>query len=103
MVDRREGPVRPADFAAGQPQPVERLRRGDLVDQVQVDVEERLARFFVRTRWASQIFSNSVFGLYYNPFLSTRSPSSTLRLALTARMYAIALASNTSVETPRPV
>ena len=45
VIHRRERPVRPAHAAAGQAQPLERLRRGDLVDQVQVDVEQRrLAR-----------------------------------------------------------
>ena len=35
-----EREVRTPHGAAGEPQPVERLRRGDLVDQVEIDVEE---------------------------------------------------------------
>jgi hypothetical protein len=41
VVHRRDREVGPPDAAAGQPQPVEGLRRGDLVDQVEVDVQER--------------------------------------------------------------
>ena len=41
VVDRGERQVGPADPAPGQPQAVERLRAGHLVDQVPVDVEER--------------------------------------------------------------
>src|SRR6185436_14850372 len=33
--------IGPADAAAGEPKPVERLRRGHLVDEVQVDEEQR--------------------------------------------------------------
>ena len=40
VVGRGQGLVGAADPAAGQPQPVEGLRRGDLVDQVEVDVDE---------------------------------------------------------------
>ena len=44
VVLGRQGQVRPAHRAAGQPQPVERLRTGDLVHEVQIDVEQvRLA------------------------------------------------------------
>ena len=42
VVGRGDGQFRPADFAAGQPQAFERLRAGDFVDQVQIDVEDRL-------------------------------------------------------------
>ena len=41
VVGGRERAVGPAHLAAGEPQPLERLRRGDLVDEVQVDVEQR--------------------------------------------------------------
>ena len=34
------GEIRPAHLSTGEPQPVERLRAGDLVDEVQVDVEQ---------------------------------------------------------------
>ena len=40
VVHRRHGEVGAADRAAGQAQAVERLRRRDLVDEVEVDVEE---------------------------------------------------------------
>ena len=41
VVDRRERAVRPAHPPARQPQPVEGLRRGHLVDEVQVDEQDR--------------------------------------------------------------
>src|SRR3989442_1639164 len=41
VVHRRHRELGPADPAPGQPQTLERLGRRDLVDQVQVDVEER--------------------------------------------------------------
>ena len=48
VVHRRDREVGAAHRSAGEPQPVERLRRRHLVDQVQVDVEERgLARRLV--------------------------------------------------------
>ena len=40
VVHGGDGQVGPAHAAAGQAQPVEGLRRGHLVDQVQVDVEQ---------------------------------------------------------------
>src|SRR5581483_4299507 len=40
VVHRRERQLRPAHRAPGEAQRLERLRRGDLVDEVQVDVEE---------------------------------------------------------------
>jgi hypothetical protein len=40
VVHRRDGEVGAADPPAGEPQPVERLRRGDLVHEVQIDVEK---------------------------------------------------------------
>jgi hypothetical protein len=40
VVGGGEGLVRAAELAAGQAQAVEGLRRGDLVDQVQVDVDQ---------------------------------------------------------------
>ena len=45
VVDRGDGAVGAAQLAAGQAQAVERLRRGDLVDQLQVDVEDRRLAF----------------------------------------------------------
>jgi hypothetical protein len=40
VVDGRDGAVGPADLEAAVPEPLERLGRGHLVDQVQVDVED---------------------------------------------------------------
>jgi hypothetical protein len=40
VVHRRHGQVGPAHAAAGEAQPLEGLRRRDLVEQVQVDVEQ---------------------------------------------------------------
>ena len=42
VVGRGHGPLGPADLAAGQPQPFEGLGAGHFVDQVQVDVQNRL-------------------------------------------------------------
>ena len=42
VVGGGDRPVGPADLAPLEPQPVERLRRGDLVDEVQVDVDQPL-------------------------------------------------------------
>ena len=41
VVHRRDGELGPANPAAGEPQPLERLGRGDLVHEVEVDVEQR--------------------------------------------------------------
>ena len=41
VVHRRDRQVGPPHAPAGEPQPLERLRRGDLVHEVQVDVEQR--------------------------------------------------------------
>ena len=41
VVHRGDRQVRSADLAAGQPQAVERLRRGHFVDEMQVDIEQR--------------------------------------------------------------
>ena len=51
-----------ANAPTGQAQPLERLRAGHLVDEVQVDVEQiRLAgRRAARTTWRSQIFAGRV-------------------------------------------
>ena len=59
VVGGGERAVRPAHRAAGEAQAVERLRARDLVDEVQVDVEQARRA----TSWASQILSNSVFGI----------------------------------------
>ena len=46
MIDGGHGPLGPPHLAAGQPQPLEGLRAGNLVDQLQVDVEDRLLALF---------------------------------------------------------
>src|ERR1700722_13504583 len=45
MVRSGNRKIRPADFDAALPQAVERLRRGDLVNQVQVDIQQRRRTF----------------------------------------------------------
>jgi len=45
MVGRRDGPVRAADAEASGAQARERLGRGDLVDEVQVDGEDGRGAF----------------------------------------------------------
>jgi hypothetical protein len=40
VIGRREGLVGPPHLASGETQPVERLRRGDLVNQMEVDVDQ---------------------------------------------------------------
>ena len=40
VVHRGDGEVGPADLATVEPQAVERLRRGHLVDEVEIDIEE---------------------------------------------------------------
>jgi len=40
VVDGGHGLLRPPDLQPALPQPGERLRRGDFVDQVQVDIEQ---------------------------------------------------------------
>ena len=40
MVGDRDGGVRAADAAAGEAEPFEGLRRGDLVEKVAIDVED---------------------------------------------------------------
>ena len=53
-----DGEVGAAHGAAGEAEPVEGLGAGDLVDEVEVDVEQvGLARRSRRTTWASQTFS----------------------------------------------
>src|SRR5919109_2390149 len=50
VVGGRKRAVRPARLPAREPQTLERLRRGHLVNQVQVDVDERSAA--LPRRWA---------------------------------------------------
>ncbi len=42
MIQRRHGQFRPSHLTAGQTQAFERLGAGDFVNQVQIDVQERL-------------------------------------------------------------
>ena len=48
MIHGRHGPVRTAHLEPALPQTGERLRRGDLVDQMEVDVEDRRRARFLR-------------------------------------------------------
>ena len=41
VIHRRDAAVRPADFAPGQTKPFKRLRRSDLVQQLQIDIDQR--------------------------------------------------------------
>ena len=58
------GQVRPAHLPPGQAQALERLRRRHLVDEVQVDVEQRRLAPGSSTRCASQTRSKSVFPIH---------------------------------------
>jgi hypothetical protein len=40
VIDRGDGAISPAEFAAGHAEAVEGLRAGDLVDEVEIDVED---------------------------------------------------------------
>ena len=40
MIDGADGPIGTADFQAARAQAGKRLRRGDFVDEVQIDVED---------------------------------------------------------------
>ena len=67
MVLGGDRQIRSADAAAGEPQPVERLRAGHLVDEVQVDVDQigfaGVAGAAPRaTTWSSHTFSAIVRG-----------------------------------------
>ena len=60
VVGRGHGQLRPAHPAAGQPQSLERLGAGHFVDQVQVDVQDRLlARLRPRRRGRPRSFRTS--------------------------------------------
>ena len=76
----------PADLPAGQAQPVEGLRRRDLVDEVQVDEEDRGAR---RVGRADDVVVPHLLEqrspAHQTPPAAIRSPCSAWRLALTAR------------------
>ena len=77
VVDGGDREVGPADPAARQPEPLERLGRGDLVDQVQVHVQQRRARSGGSpgrsTTWASQTFSNRVRGCRHETVAAFRA------------------------------
>ena len=46
MIDRGDGPLRPSHLPPCQPQGLESLRAGHFVDEVQVDIEDRLLAAF---------------------------------------------------------
>jgi hypothetical protein len=60
VVGRGERAVRPANRAPGQAQRLERLRRGDLVHEVQVDVDERLSHLVGVPDLVEQAFGHRV-------------------------------------------
>ena len=65
VVCRGDGQIGSADRAAGHAQAVEGLGRGDLVHQVQVDVDERgLARFLVNHVGIPDFFEHSAGGQF---------------------------------------
>jgi hypothetical protein len=41
MIDSTDGEIRPADGSTRHPQSIERLRRGNFMDQMSIDVEQR--------------------------------------------------------------
>ena len=104
VVDRRDRAVRAADLAARQPQPVEGLRRGHLMHEVQVDVQQRRPVRAACTHLVRlpQLLEERLAHRCQTPPAITRSPCPARRLASTARRYATAVASRTSVETPWP-
>ena len=63
VVDGGDGAFRPAHLAARGAQALEGLRRGDLVNQVQVDIKQRRLVGGFAHYVASQSFSKSVRGL----------------------------------------
>ena len=86
VVDRGERQVGPAHVAAGQAQAVEGLRRGHLVHEVQVDIQE--GRLAVGVRRADLVVVPHLLEqrlAHHTPPAATRSPCSAWRLALTAR------------------
>jgi hypothetical protein len=62
VIDGRDGAIGTAHLAAGQAQAFKGLRRGDLVEQLQVDVEQVGSPSGSTTTCCSQTFSNNVFG-----------------------------------------
>ena len=63
VVRGGDGQIGPPHFQAALAQP-EGLRRGDFVDQVQVDVEQRRGARLLATTWVSQSFSMIVRGCH---------------------------------------
>ena len=64
VVLRCDGQLRLADFAASDSKSFERLRAGDFVDQVQIDVEHRLfAGFVVDHMLVPDFFEQSLRGV----------------------------------------
>ena len=84
VVDRREGAVGAADRAAGEPEAVERLRRGDLVDQVEVDEQDRRPVGAGRRGRRGRPTPSGTGSCPSHTPPATRSPCSACRLALTA-------------------
>ena len=64
MVGRRHGLAGPADAEAARAEPGERLRAGDLVDEVEVDREDRRGARVLGDDVVVQIFSTMVRGAW---------------------------------------
>jgi hypothetical protein len=77
VIHRRDRQIGPPHLPAGEPQPLECLRRGDLVDEVQVDVEQRRLTGSSRTTCRSQTFSNRL-----RAAIRPRAPRRRMRLRL---------------------
>ena len=75
VIDRGDGAVGPAHLAPSQPQPFKRLRGSDLVQQLQIDVEQRRLALRLDDTCCSQTFSNSVFGVLLIQFPSAANYS----------------------------
>ncbi len=72
VVDGGDVAVGAAELAAGEAEAVEGLRRGDLVDEVEVDVEDRGLACGSATRCCCQTFSKRVFGAVFVVICSSR-------------------------------
>jgi hypothetical protein len=64
VIRGRHGLARVADLEPALAQPGERLRAGDLVDQVQVDRQDARRAGLLVTTWLSQILSTRVRGCW---------------------------------------
>ena len=75
VIDGGDAPVRAADLAAGQAKTFKGLRRGDLVQQLQVDVEQRWARLRARRQRAAARLFRIMFLVRYSLADSSSGPA----------------------------